>query len=62
MTRAAAISEKFEADAKVRLAQLLVGQGKYSEALPLPRRAQTINLRDNVQQYLDQVERLSKSR
>ena len=59
--RAAAIS-KFEADAKVRHAQLLVGQSKYTEALPLLRNAQQINPRENVQKYLDQVERIAKSR
>lgn len=54
--------EKFEADAKIRHAQLLVRQGKYSEALPLLRRAQEINHRDEVQKYLEQVERFAKSR
>jgi len=59
--RAAAI-EKFEADAKVRHAQLLVGAGKYDEALPLLRRAQQINFRENIQEYLNQVEKAAKSR
>ena len=59
--RAAKI-EKFEADAKVRHAQLLVANGKYNEALPLLRRAQTVNPRDNVQQYLEQVERVARNR
>ena len=54
--------EKFEADAKLRHAQLLVGQGKYSEALPLLRRSQEIKPRDELQKYLDQIERLAKSR
>ncbi len=54
--------EKFEADAKVRHAQLLVGKGKYDEALPLLRRAQTIKPRDDVQKYLEQVERIAKAR
>jgi tetratricopeptide (TPR) repeat protein len=54
--------EKFEADAKVRHAQLLVGDAKYNEALPLLRRAQQINPRENIQKYLDEVERMSKSR
>ncbi len=58
--RAAAI-EKYEADAKVRHAQLLVKNGKYSEALPLLRRAQIIKPRDNIQEYLDQVERVAKT-
>jgi tetratricopeptide (TPR) repeat protein len=58
--RAAAI-EKYEADAKVRHAQLLVSKGKYGEALPLIRRAQQINPRDNIQKYLEQVERAAKT-
>lgn len=59
--RAASV-EAFEADAKVRHAQLLVGQGRYAEALPLLRRAQQVQPRDKIQQYLEQVERLAKSR
>jgi tetratricopeptide (TPR) repeat protein len=54
--------EKFEADAKIRHAQLLVGQGKYTEALPLLRRAQELKPRDDIQKYLDQIERVAKSR
>lgn len=53
--------EKYEADAKIRHAQLLVGQGKYTEALPLLRRAQDLKPRENVQKYFAQVERLAKS-
>lgn len=59
--RAASI-EAFEADAKVRHAQLLVQQSKYAEALPLLRRAQQINPRQNIQEYLEQVERVAKAR
>lgn len=59
--RAASI-EKYEADARVRHAQLLVGKGKYDEALPLLRRAQMLKPRDDVQKYLEQVERAAKSR
>ncbi len=59
--RAAAL-EEFEAEAKVRHAQVLVGMSRYTEALPLLRRAQLLDPRDNVQAYLDQVERISKSR
>ena len=58
--RASAI-EKHEADAKVRHAQLLVGKGKYAEALQLLRRAQIIKPRDNIQEYLEQVERVAKT-
>jgi len=54
--------EKYEADAKVRHAQLLVGQRKYTEALPLLRRAQELKPREDIQKYLDQIERISKSK
>lgn len=54
--------EPHEADARVRHAQLLVGQGRFSEALPLLRRAQTIRPRESVQEYLEQVERAARSR
>ncbi len=54
--------EKYEADAKIRHAQLLVQKGKYDEALPLLRRAQQINPRDNIQEYLEQVERVARAR
>ena len=58
--RAASI-EKYEADAKVRHAQLLVGQGKYNEALPLLKRAQDIKPRENVREFMVQVEKISKT-
>jgi tetratricopeptide (TPR) repeat protein len=54
--------EKYEADARVRHAQLLVRKGKYAEALPLLRRAQLLQPRDNVQEFLEQVERVAKGR
>ena len=59
--RAAAL-ESFEADAKVRHAQLLVRNGKYNEALPLLRRAQQIQPRDHIQDFLDKVERVARTR
>ena len=54
--------EDFEADASVRHAQLLVRQNKYVEALPLLRRAQAVDPRENVQEYLDRVERAAQGR
>ena len=51
-----------EADARVRHAQVLVSQGKYADALPLLRRAQQLKHRENVQQFLDQVEKVAASR
>ena len=59
--RAASI-EKYEADARVRHAQMLVGKGKYDESLPLLRRAQMLKPREDVQKYLEQVEHIAKSR
>lgn len=59
--RAAKI-EGFEANARVRHAQLLVREGRFKEAVPLLRKAQEIDPRNNVQRYLDQVERIAKSR
>jgi tetratricopeptide (TPR) repeat protein len=55
----AASMEKFEADAKVRHAQVLVNTGRYAEALPLLRSAQQVKPRDSIQAYLDQVERVA---
>ncbi|HKQ61968.1 MAG TPA: tetratricopeptide repeat protein [Candidatus Polarisedimenticolaceae bacterium] len=52
----------FEADAKVRQAQLLVGRERYRDAVPLLKRAQELKPRDEVARYLDQVERLARSR
>jgi len=53
---------KYEADANVRLAQLLVKDKKYAEALPKLKRAQEIKPRENVQKFLEQVERAAKGR
>jgi tetratricopeptide (TPR) repeat protein len=58
----AATLEASEADAKVGHAQVLVQQGKLEPALVLLRRAQQIRPRDNVRQYLEQLERVAKSR
>jgi tetratricopeptide (TPR) repeat protein len=59
--RAAAI-EDFEADALVRHGQLLVKKGKYDDAASKLKRAQQIKPRENVQKYLEQVERVAKTR
>jgi len=53
----AASLEAFEADAKVRHAQVLVEDRRYAEALPLLRRAQTLKPRAHVQDFLEDVER-----
>lgn len=59
--RAASV-DAFEAEAKVRHAKVLVGLNRHTDAVPLLRRAQEIKPRDNVARYLEQVERLAKSR
>jgi tetratricopeptide (TPR) repeat protein len=52
----------FEADAKVRHAQLLVGESRYGEALPLLKRAQELQPREDVARYLEQIERVARTR
>lgn len=54
--------EASEADARVRHAQVLVGQGRYAEAVPLLKRAQAIKHRDHIQEFLDKVERFAQAR
>jgi tetratricopeptide (TPR) repeat protein len=53
--------EAFEADARIRHAQLLVARSKYPEAVPLLKRAQEIEPREDVARYLEQVERLART-
>jgi tetratricopeptide (TPR) repeat protein len=59
--RAAGI-EKYEAEAKLYHGQLLVGQAKYIDALPLLRRAYELKPRSDIEDYVKQVERISKTR
>jgi tetratricopeptide (TPR) repeat protein len=59
--RAASI-DAFEATAKTYHAQVLVGLGRFGEALPLLRRAQEIKPREDIARYLEQVERNAKAR
>jgi tetratricopeptide (TPR) repeat protein len=58
----AASLEAFEVSAKVSHAQVLVGMGRYADALPLLRRAQELKPREDIARYLEQVERIAKSR
>jgi tetratricopeptide (TPR) repeat protein len=53
--------EEFESEASVRHAQLLVAQNRYGEALPLLKRAQEIDPRDDVARYIEQVERVARA-
>jgi tetratricopeptide (TPR) repeat protein len=52
--------EAFEAEAKIRHAQVLVSLNRCSEALPLLRRAQQIRPREDVARYIDQVDRVAR--
>lgn len=54
--------DSFEVNAKLRHAQVLVGMGRYGEAVPLLRRAQEVKPNDDVAQYLSQIERIAKTR
>lgn len=58
----AANIERHEAEAKLRHGQLLVGQSKYQDALPLLRRAYELQPRADIEEYLKQVERIAKTR
>jgi Flp pilus assembly protein TadD len=58
--RAAAI-ERFEAEAKLRHGQLLVAEGQYAEALPLLKRSQALKSNENLQKFIEQVERVARS-
>jgi Flp pilus assembly protein TadD len=53
--------EGFEAQAKLREAQLHVGVAQYDQAVALLRRVQEIQPREQVARYLEQVERLSRA-
>ena len=40
---------------------MLVSRSKYGEAVPLLRRAQELNPREDVARYLEQVERVARA-
>jgi len=52
--------EHYEADARLRHGQILVKNGKYPEALPFLKRAQELKPREDVQRYIEQVERAAR--
>jgi tetratricopeptide (TPR) repeat protein len=51
-----------EANARVRHAQVLVRMERFGDALPLLRQAQDLRPREDVARYIEQVERISRSR
>jgi tetratricopeptide (TPR) repeat protein len=53
--------DAFEADAKLRHAQVLVAQSKYQDAVPLLKRVQELKPREDVARYLEHVERLARA-
>jgi Flp pilus assembly protein TadD len=57
----AAKLEGFEADACVKHAQLLVQHQQYPKAIELLHRAQKLKPRDNIQRFLEAVERIAGS-
>ena len=59
--QSAANTSGYEADAYVKLAQLLVQSQKYAQAVELLRKAQKAKPRDNVQRYLEKVEQLARA-
>ncbi|NBQ15282.1 MAG: hypothetical protein EBU31_11930, partial [Proteobacteria bacterium] len=59
--RAARI-ESFAANAKVKMAQVYVGQSRFDEALALLRDAQSIKPREDVARLIEQVERAAKGK
>lgn len=59
--RAAEIPE-FEVQARTRHAQLLVSLGRFNDALPLLRRAQEMKPREEIARYIEQVERVARSK
>ena len=59
--RAAEIPE-FEVQAKTRQAQLLVSLGRFNDALPLLRRVQEVKPREEIARYLEQIERIARSK
>jgi tetratricopeptide (TPR) repeat protein len=54
--------EKFEAEAKLRHGQCLVRNARYQEAIPLLKRTQELKPREDVGRYLEQVERVARTR
>jgi tetratricopeptide (TPR) repeat protein len=59
--RAAGI-EKYEAEAKLRMAQCLVRSGRYKDAVPLLKRTLELKPREDVSRYLEQVERVARTK
>ena len=59
--RAAEIPD-FEVQARTRHGQLLVSLGRFNDALPLLRRAQEIKPREDIARYIEQVERVARSK
>ncbi|HZN55248.1 MAG TPA: tetratricopeptide repeat protein [Candidatus Polarisedimenticolaceae bacterium] len=53
--------EGFEADARLRHAQVLVAASRFQDAVPLLKRVQELKPREDVSRYLEQVERLARA-
>jgi len=59
--RAAEVPD-FEVQARTRQAQLLVSLGRFNDALPLLRRVQEVKPREEMARYLEQIERVARSK
>jgi tetratricopeptide (TPR) repeat protein len=57
----AANIEKFEVNAKLRHAQILVGMNRFEDAIPLLRRVQELKPRQDIASYLERIEGLAKA-
>ncbi len=54
--------DAFEVKAKIRHAQVLVSMSRYGDAIPLLRRVQEIKPLDDIARYLEQIERIAKTK
>lgn len=54
--------EAFEINARIGHSHVLVGMGRFSDAIPLLRRVQEIRPRDDIARYLEQVDRAAKAK
>ncbi len=54
--------DAYEVKAKLRHAQVLIGLGRYTDAVPLLRRAQEVKPNEDIARYIEQVERIAKTR
>ena len=54
--------DAFEAKAKLRHGQVLVGMSRYGEAVPLLKRVLELQKSADIERYVEQVERIARAR